>query len=151
LFLLNKRDIKYLCSVKNKLLKNIIAIVLAQIVLFASTSFVLNFHLCENHIHSFSLIGKAASCVNMTCDLSSRNGSMQMKKSCCSDKQIKSSAQQFDKARNIEIPITYNLNFVFQQDDISTLKHNLKKDYFIGYTTPLQTFNFNDLYQIYLI
>lgn len=127
-------------------------IVLAQLVLFASTSFVVNFHLCENYIQSFSLLGKAKTCKTMSCDESKTSVATFMKKSCCSDKQIKSTTQKFHKSQNLEISkINFVVNFVSQQDDISILKYNLKKDCFIGYSPPLQTFNFNDLYQVYLI
>jgi len=137
--------------VKNKLLNTIIAVVLAQLVLFASTSFVLSFHLCENHIQSFSLLGQARSCKAMYCDLSSLNGSMQMKKSCCSNTQIIGTAHQFHKVQNIEInKINYTASLV-PQIEIAILNQNFKKDYFQGYSPPLQTCDFKILYQSFLI
>ncbi|MFK5891179.1 MAG: hypothetical protein QM486_10680 [Flavobacteriaceae bacterium] len=136
---------------KNRLLNNIIAIVLAQLVLFASTSFVLNFHLCENHIQSFSLLGQATSCKTMSCDLSSLNGSMQMKKSCCTNTQIIGTAHQFHKSHKIEInKINYTVSLI-PQIEIAILNQNFKKDYFQGYSPPLQTCNFKILYQSFLI
>ena len=141
----------YICSVKNKLLNNIIAIVLAQLVLFASTSFVLSFHLCDNHIQSFSLLGQETSCKTMACDLTSTNGSMQMKKSCCSNTQIIGTAHQFYKSQKIEInKINYTVSLV-PQIEIAILNQDFKKSYFQDYSPPLQTFNLNNLYQVYRI
>lgn len=88
----------------------------------------------------------------MSCDESIAEVAIKMKKSCCSDKQIKGAAQQFHKSPNIKISkINFTLNFIPQQNEIVILNRILKKGYFIGYSPPLQTFNLNNLYQVYRI
>jgi len=88
----------------------------------------------------------------MSCDESIAEIAIKMKKSCCSDKQIKGDAQQFHKSQNIKISkINFTANFVSQQNEVLIINRILKKDDFIGYSPPLQTFNLNNLYQVYRI
>jgi hypothetical protein len=138
--------------VKNKLLKNIIAIVLAQIVLFSTTSFVLDLHLCNNHVHSFSFFGKASPCNMVSCQVTPNHDQAISVTPCCSDKQIKSEVKEIYKSKELVLlKINFTLNFVPQQNEFKIIKLILRKDYFKDNPPPLQTFNLNELYQVYRI
>ncbi|MCF6214144.1 MAG: hypothetical protein L3J45_08990 [Flavobacteriaceae bacterium] len=67
--------------------RNILAFCLAQIVLFSTTSFVIDVHKCDGKVYDISVMGHAESCdmAKMSCKLELNPDSTVKSKSCCSD------------------------------------------------------------------
>jgi len=134
----------------------ILAFILAFIVLFATTSFTAESHLCLDKVYSYAFFGHAKDCDmnNLDdCDVYNKNTSTLSKKSCCVKYlQIKKSSITVQN-RTIHLrrqELTFFTTNIFTNlRSIETFKQPLNES--IKYPPPLIKDNLSIFYQVFII
>jgi len=134
--------------------RNIMAFFLAQIVLFSTTSFVIDVHKCDGEIYDISITGRAKSCdmAKMSCNLGLNSDNVVKFKPCCSDVRfvtkgntIKKENTQFNTS---ELVFSGVVNNFYNKKECPLDSNRIhRKDY----SALFKTNNFNVLYQVFLI
>jgi len=142
----------YLYSVK-VFFQKIGAIVLAALIVVATTSFSVRMHYCGTHLVSVTLNQAAKKCYNFpakNCETSFKVP----KKSCCHDIEfVKSAEDSIKKSEqfsfSVEKKLSLNHNFILKSTPKTT--HKVCRNFFPTHYLPLISINRQVLYQVFLI
>jgi len=147
-------DLKINKSVLKKF-RNILAFVLAQLVLFSTTSFAVDIHKCSGKIYDISVTGQAKSCELslMHCYVKQHSGHSVRSKYCCSEVHFLVNANTIKREKNLQINSNkFNNPAVLNNISITKVKPIvLNKTAYKNYTPPIVTDNILVSYQVFLI
>ena len=138
-----------------KTFRKILAIFLIPIVLFSTTSFRVDRHLCLDEVYSISLLGEAENCgmVMETFDENTINTCSIEDENCCADESqfISGSIVNLEKEGKITLELQQFITAFLLTNDNQFLIDSEKNNTFNLYIPPRVTKNYSILYQVFLI
>ncbi len=136
-----------------KVLRSIVSLVLAALVLVASSSFTVNMHLCGGSVQSVSLIEKAEPCAMEKLALQCKAKTNIKKSPCCEDEELTFEGNDFNATQiaKAEIQNNFWIAIAFTPLQFSSPLNSSQHSSFSIYKPPLLQRNIPVLIQSFLI
>ena len=137
-----------------KIVHKVLAVFLAQILLFSTTSFSINTHICDNHIYAVSIFSEAEDCgMKMDdCENKNSNDCSISNEDCCLTVNTVIERNITVKTNEIKMGISpvFLLAYIVTAQNLFQSNNNTSKEY-IHYIPPQINEDYTVLYEVFLI